>query len=398
MILRVPILLLACLAAHAAAQVPDVVAAPPAISFSEWRRATETDNSREFVLTFPSAITTGYPENDEVHLRVLLPATGSGPFPSVVLLHYWGASDQRIDVALAQELNRLGLAAVLIDLPFHLGRTPKGSASGELAIQPHPDRLTGSMIQSLSDVRRTIDWIQTRPELDAKRIALAGTSLGGLVGALAYAVEPRITVASFVLAGADLAHILWHSSRVVAQRDELRRQGVNEDRLREAIQAIEPLTYLPSRAPGRTFVVGARYDTVIPPSDTQKLIDALPGAKTLWVDTGHYGGVFVQRKLLRLVARFSAAALSDQPFDPPEKLYAPTLRIGVELNVDRGLQVAAGLDIWRSSPRAEAFASFMVTPKGAQLYLGHTLGNGFSIGVAVRPTRASLGAFWSTIL
>lgn len=376
----------------------DLRVPPPKIAFDEWRRVGETETTNEYSVEFPSPMQTLYPVNNRVPVRALLPQGVEGPVPVVVILHYWGASDQRVDVALAQELNARGVAAVLVTLPYHLMRTPEGFLSGQLAIQPDPPKLRRTMEQSVLDVRRTVDWIESRPEFDATKVGLVGTSLGAIIGATAYAVEPRFAAVSFVLGGADVAHILWHSSRVVKQRDALRGAGYTEEALREELLSIEPLTYLEGRAPTPAFVIGARYDTVIPPADTAKLLAALPHVQTLWVDTGHYGGVFVQRKLLRLVAEFADSTLRGRTFTAPERIFAPTLRIGVELNSVRGLQVGAGIDLWRTSPRAEGFATFMITPKGAQLFLGHTLSTGLSIGVVARPSGVSMGAFWSTIL
>lgn len=391
------VVLVLCMGAAAWCQAPDLRVAPPPIAFEPWRRIDVAEHSTEYAVTFPSAMSTPYASNNRVPLRVFVPTQGTAPHPVALVLHYWGATDLRVEVALAQELVDRGVAAVLVSLPYHLERTPAGRKSGELAIQPDPDSMRATMGQSVLDVRRTMDWIATRPELDAKRTAITGTSLGGLVASTAYAVEPRLAAGAFVLAGADLAHILWHSSRVVAQRDELRRRGYSESRMREELADIEPLAYLPERRVSPTFVVGARFDTVIPPEDTRKLIGALPDAHVLWVDTGHYGGVFVQRKILRLVAQFMQATLTGREFTPPEKLYAPTLRIGVHWDTD-GVQIAAGLDLWKSSVRAEAYASFMVTPRGARVFLGHQIGRGFAVGVIARPEGVGWGAFWSTIL
>lgn len=383
--------------AAAWAQQPDLTIAPPPIAFEAWRRVEAAETYVEYGASFPSAITTPHSANNTVPLRVFVPTRGTAPYPVAVVLHYWGATDLRVEVALAQELVDRGVAAVLVSLPYHLERTPVGKKSGELAIQPDPDSMRATMGQSVMDVRRTVDWIGSRAEFDPKRIAITGTSLGGLVASTAYGVESRLAAGAFVLAGADLAHILWHSSRVVGQRDALRRSGYTEARMREELTGIEPLTYLSHRRTSPTFVVGARFDTVIPPEDTEKLIAALPGAHVLRVDTGHYGGVFVQRKILRLVAQFIEATFNGREFTAPDKVYAPTLRIGVQWDPD-GAQIAAGLDLWKSSVRAEAFASFMVTPRGARVFLGHQIGRGFAVGVIARPEGVGLGAFWSTIL
>ncbi|HXA50546.1 MAG TPA: alpha/beta hydrolase family protein, partial [Candidatus Acidoferrum sp.] len=45
------------------------------------------------------------------------------------------------------------------------------------------------------EVMRTIDWIETRPELDAKRVGCMGCSGGGMATQFTAAIEPRIKAA-----------------------------------------------------------------------------------------------------------------------------------------------------------------------------------------------------------
>jgi dienelactone hydrolase len=45
------------------------------------------------------------------------------------------------------------------------------------------------------DVMRTIDWLETRPEIDAKRVGCMGISGGGTITTFASALEPRIRAA-----------------------------------------------------------------------------------------------------------------------------------------------------------------------------------------------------------
>lgn len=316
----------------------------------------------------------------------------------MVILHYWGATDQRIERELARELAANNIAGLMLTLPYHLSRTPKGYRSGELAVQPDPAKLTDTMTQSVQDVRRAIDFIQTRPEFDHTNIGIAGTSLGSIVSILSYAVDTRINVAAFMLGGVDLAHILWHSSRVVQERDALRRRGYTEARMRKELEPIEPLTYLNSRPEGKTFVVGGKFDTVIPRADTEKLIRALPNVKTLWLDTGHYGGVFVQTRIIRTVNNFFTKAFSNTSFTAPKRLFAPTVRFGVQYNTANSLQVAAGIDLWKFNAKGDVFSSILATPKGPELFLGAQLSHGFSLGVFGTPRTVSLGLLWSSVL
>ncbi len=51
------------------------------------------------------------------------------------------------------------------------------------------------------DVRRCIDYLETRTDIDTGRIAYFGASWGGALGAIIPAVEPRIKVVTLLVAG-----------------------------------------------------------------------------------------------------------------------------------------------------------------------------------------------------
>jgi len=380
-------------------QLPPVDQPPPPISVDPWREVpTDSEDTDEFSVSFPSAVVTPYRENNIVPLRIILPVQRQKPVPVVIVLHYWGATDLRVERELAGELTDRGIGAVLITLPYHLARTPSGFRSGQLAIQPEVPRLIETMTQAVLDVRRCIDFLGTRPELDHSRIGIAGTSLGSLVSILGYGIDSRVTNAAFILGGIDLAHIVWHSSRVVQVRDELRRRGYTEGRLRNEIQAIEPTRYLHRINPGGTFVIGGKYDTVIPSSDTEKLIGALDQPKVLWLDTGHYGGVFVERRIMRTIAEFFEKQFSGQSYAPPSRIYAPTIRVGALLNTDSGLQVGAGIDLFSIGRHGDGFSTLILTPKGPEIFAGARISHGLAAGGFVGRRKVGLGLWWSTVL
>ncbi|HEY3783500.1 MAG TPA: prolyl oligopeptidase family serine peptidase [Fimbriimonadaceae bacterium] len=380
------------------APTPAITDPPPAITFPDWREVPSEEDTSEFAVTFPSAIQTQYPENNVVPVRILMPALHDHPLPVVVVLHYWGATDQREDQELARELNARGIAAALVTLPYHLTRSPKGHRSGSLAVQPDTASLIQMMTQSVLDVRRAIDFLETRKEFEHDQIGIAGTSLGSLVSILTYALDSRIKSAAFLLGGVDLADIIWHSSRVVQVRETLRHKGYTEARLETELASIEPLKYLKDRKTGDTFVIGGRYDTVVPPNDTKKLIDALPNAKVLMLDTGHYGGIFVEKRLLRTVADFFGKEFQGSKYAPPMRLFAPTLRIGAILDSGDGFQLAAGIDLFKFGKKVPFFSSILATPKGLNLFAGFGIGQGFAIGGFATTRKVSAGIWWSTVL
>ncbi len=370
---------------------------PLRIIFEPMRNIVEREFASEYTVSFPSPITSSaYPSNNIVRLRVFLPTDRVGPVPVVILLHFWGATDNALEEEAADFLVKKGIAAILVPLPYHLSRTPSGFRSGELTIQPDPAMLRETMLQSLQDVRRTIDWIETREEFNGK-VGIGGTSLGAIVATLCFAVDQRIAASSFILGGADLAGIIWGSSRVVQQREELRRRGFSEARLREELALVEPLNYLTKQDQRPSFLIKARHDTVVPPATSDKLAEALGNPRILVIETGHYGGILVQRSLVSLAARFFETTFRGEDFRAPGRLYAPTVRYGVELSGTSGLQVGVGFDIWKSNVRSDGFFTLLLTPKGIGGYLGYQVSEGLSLGLSFKPTGTSLAAMWSVV-
>ena len=387
----------------AQAELPSVKVAPPPIAFEPWRLVERTEDTDEFVAEFPSPLPVGDPVNFTVPLRILVPRAiegrdVDGPIPVVLILHYWGARDLRLELSLAAELNSRGVAAAIMTLPYHLSRTPPGFRSGELAIRPDPVALRETMTQSALDLRRSLEFLRSRPEFDSTKIGIAGISLGAIIASLGYALEPEVQVAAFLLGGADLAQIIWTSSRLVQQRDRLRAQGYTESRLRRELESVEPKGLLSLRPAGRTLVVRGAYDTVVPAGASQALIDALPGTRVLTIDTGHYGGIFVQRRLVREMATFLERELEGEEYRPPRQILAPTVRVGLMGTAPDGFDVAAGIDLYRFDKRGLGTASALLTPRGPRVFLGVQATQGLRLGISIGPRRASVGAFYSVVL
>jgi len=149
---------------------------------------------------------------------LLTPAKGSAPHPAVVCVpgHGRGVDDivgidakgrDRTDKDgyqhdFAIQAVEHGLAAVAIE-PMAFGcrrdeRTKK-KGLGASACQPAAGAallLGQTMIGwRVYDVMRTIDWIETRRELDARRVGCMGISGGGTCTTFSAALEPRIKAA-----------------------------------------------------------------------------------------------------------------------------------------------------------------------------------------------------------
>jgi len=118
--------------------------------------------------------------------------------PVVINLHGTGGSKEG-QRALLRDLARAGFVAVAIDGRHHGARAPGGRAAKSaayvdavLAAWRAPGKMYPFFFDTAWDVMRLIDWLETRPDVDPKRIGTWGFSKGGIEAYLAAAADPRI--------------------------------------------------------------------------------------------------------------------------------------------------------------------------------------------------------------
>jgi dipeptidyl aminopeptidase/acylaminoacyl peptidase len=159
-------------------------------------------------------------EGERVPGVLLKPRDGSSRRPVVILLHGTGGSksDPQI-VKLSEALVARGFIAVAIDGRYHGERVRPGARSTEyVAAILRAYRTPGAhpfLYDTVWDVMRLIDYLQTRPDVDAARIGVMGISKGGMETYLAAAADPRIAVAVPVIGVQSfrwaLDHDAWQS-------------------------------------------------------------------------------------------------------------------------------------------------------------------------------------------
>jgi dienelactone hydrolase len=150
---------------------------------------------------------------DRVPGRLLLPPAGSGPLPLVLLQHGTGGSkDASYIDATAGPWGSGGAAVASIDFPLHGERV--SAKLSELLLrglrspsQPSEavEYLLGEFLhQAVVDLRRALDALEQLREIDCKRIAYAGFSLGTVVGATFCGLDPRPQAAVFAIGGGGM--------------------------------------------------------------------------------------------------------------------------------------------------------------------------------------------------
>lgn len=132
---------------------------------------------------------------------VLIKATStsvSARRPAVIVLHGTGGTRDS-ELPYLTELARAGFVAVSIDGRYHGARSKAGKGSVEY-VDAILRAFRGSkelpfFFDTAWDVMRLIDYLETRDDIDPKRIGLFGISKGGIETYLTAAVDPRVAVA-----------------------------------------------------------------------------------------------------------------------------------------------------------------------------------------------------------
>jgi dienelactone hydrolase len=106
------------------------------------------------------------------------------PAPAVLLIHSVARSRATWD-DFARLLQQNGLAALAVDLRGHGESTRKLTADGAVTLD-FREFTGGDYLDMLLDVETAVVWLQAQPEIDRRRIALVGESVGANL-ALRYA-------------------------------------------------------------------------------------------------------------------------------------------------------------------------------------------------------------------
>jgi dienelactone hydrolase len=258
-----------------------------------------------FRLTFPSPVESPHKENNTVYAEYYRPK-GKGPFPGVVILDITGG-DQSLSRSLATDLAQKGIAGLFVQMAYYGPRRPKGS---KLRLMSYNLPQTFAAIrQTVLDVRRATAWLESRPEVDAKRLGLMGTSLGSMVGALCAEMEPKLRRVVVLLGGGGLIDGYWDhpQARKYTRPLESMFGKQAKERAKELFAPIDPLTCAENLKDRKLLILAAKRDEVVPPSMTEALWKATGKQKIVWYDCGHYSAIlYLLPALTRIADHFKS--------------------------------------------------------------------------------------------
>jgi hypothetical protein len=244
------------------------------------------------LLRFPSPVTTPDAENNVVHNEFFEPIGFAGRRPAVVVLHILG-SDFPLSRYMAARLADRGVAALFLKLPYYGERRPKAGPGPvpRKFLTADIERTITAMRQGICDVRRALCWLSNRPRVDPSQLGVTGISLGGIISSIVAAVDPSVRSGAFLLAGGDLAQILWGMPETAKFRETWLAAGRTIADLRVLTEPFDPLTYAHGLEGKRLMMIAGKVDEVVPPASTLALWNAAGRPPIDWYDCGHYSAV-----------------------------------------------------------------------------------------------------------
>ena len=169
---------------------------------------------------------------------------------------------------------------------------------------PHTIR---AVTQTVLDCRVAAAWLASRPEVDAKRLGILGTSLGSFISCLTGEMDKRISRVAILLGGGGLVDAFYDHPQGVVARKAYEALGGTKEKAKKAIAPIDPLTCAANLRNRQVLMVAARRDEIVPPRMATALWEATGRQKIVWIDTGHYGAaLYLVSGLSHVVKHFGA--------------------------------------------------------------------------------------------
>jgi dienelactone hydrolase len=199
--------------------------------------------------------------NESIIAYLFLPKNGSPPYQTVVYFPHGGAqmfhTVEDTQLSLIDFMVKSGRALmfpIYKDTYERLGTPPDSGTNAE----------RDETIQQAKDLRRSVDYLETRPDIDKGRLAYYGISWGAIVGPIMLAVENRFKAAVFAAGGCN-------DQKVLSEAD--------------------PMNFAP-RVKVPVLMINGRYDFVVPLETCQEPLFRLLGVppqdkRHVLFDTGH---------------------------------------------------------------------------------------------------------------
>ena len=253
----------------------------------EWFASTPASDYQleDNVLTFTSAIASPWAENNRVHGQ-LFPGRRKA---AVVVLAQWNARwEEQQEVC--RYLNRLGLTAIKMSLPYHDRRSIPGHPRADHLIGPNIGLTLQANRQAVVDARCTVRWLEQQ---GYSPVGILGTSIGSCIAFITMCHEPDLRAGAFLHVATYFGDVVANGLTTMNVWESLAPK-ISHEEARRYWSPISPLPYI-SKLKGagkKILTVSGRYDPTFWPEFTNSFMDAARQSgvqmESLFLPCGHY--------------------------------------------------------------------------------------------------------------
>jgi len=210
-------------------------------------------------------------ERDRVPAFVYVPKDGRARHPAVLLQYGSGGSKStNYIVALGEQFVARGFLVMTIDVPNRGERRKRDAGARGWAGLFKP----GTIVQTLGDYGRAVDYLNARADVDTDRIGYAGISLGAITGLTFVAHDPRVRAMASIVGGANILGMIDYDW---------------DPQVRKIAERIDPFYHVARIAPRPLLLLNVTHDQLVPRFFGEQLHKAAGDqCKKVWVETDHF--------------------------------------------------------------------------------------------------------------
>ncbi len=216
----------------------------------------------------------------------------------IILLHGWITPGHQQSMWVARELLRYGISTHMIELPYHMRRSPRGYFSGTRVIDADLSILLDALRQGVADTRKLIAGLRAE---GYARIGLLGISLGGYTAGLVASLEDSLESLSLAAPLVDLGYTLMNSPMIKAGRQMI--AHIPQDALLPLLEPLRLTHYTPRLERDRILLINSMHDQVVYPHKVQELWHRW-GQPTLFKESHGHVTFFFSRDSFQKIAEY----------------------------------------------------------------------------------------------
>lgn len=222
------------------------------------------------------------PKGGPVEAYLVVP-DGKGPFAAVLFGH-WGNGTRAEFIPEAELYARAGAVSLIPDYPWD--RPLPWHKALDHYDKPELDREI--QIQAVVDLRRGIDLLLARPDVDPKRLAYVGHSYGAQWGSILSAVDRRMKTSVLMAGVAEIGDVILRGDDPGVVDFQKTQPPGQLERYSQITGDIDAIHFVGHAAPIPLLLQFANYEQYFDKTSIKHYVEAASEPKkVLYYDTGH---------------------------------------------------------------------------------------------------------------